>query len=62
MSNYEKFIWVLAGVVGVIMLLVVFTAGGVLTLLSMVLALVVYYPLKLADYLLGKFGNSKKSI
>lgn len=60
MSNYEKFIWVLAGIASAIMLLVVLTTGGVLTIISMGLALVVYYPLKLADYLLGKFVKENK--
>lgn len=60
MSNYEKFIWLLVSIASIIMLLVVFTAGGVLTILSMGLALAVYYPLKFADYLLGKFVKERK--
>lgn len=54
MTNYETFVLTIGYIAFILFLLTVIGIGGVLTVISVAVCLVGYYPIKLSDWVLCK--------
>lgn len=60
MTNYETFVLTIGYITFILFMLAVIGIGGVLTVIAAGIALVGYYPIKLSDWVLGKFKKGNK--
>lgn len=60
MTNYEKFVLTIGYIAFILFILAVIGIGGVLTVISVAVCLVGYYPFKMSDWVLGKFKKGNK--
>lgn len=60
MNNQGKFIWLIEYIISIILMLIVFGIGGVLTLVSVGIVMLVHYLLYGANLLLGKLLEFKE--
>ena len=60
MTNYETFVLTIGYIAFILFILAVIGIGGALTIIAAGIALVVYYPIKLSDWIIGKFKKGNK--
>lgn len=60
MTHYETFVLTIGYIAFILFFLAVIGIGGVLTVIAAGIALVGYYPIKLSDWVLGKFKKGNK--
>lgn len=60
MNNQGKFIWLIEYIISIILMLIVFSIGGVLTLISVGIVMLVHYLLYGVNLLLGKLLEFKE--
>ena len=60
MTNYETFVLTIGYIAFILFILAVIGIGGVLTIIAAGIALVGYYPIKVSDWVLGKFKKGNK--
>lgn len=60
MTNYETFVLTIGYIAFILFIIAVIGIGGVLTIISAVVCLVGYYPIKFSDWVLGKFRKGSK--
>lgn len=60
MTNYETFVLTIGYVAFILFILAVIDIGGVLTVIAAGIALVGYYPIKVSDWVIGKFKKGNK--
>ena len=60
MINYEAFVLIIGYIAFILFLLAVIGIGGVLTIIAAGIALVGYYPIKMSDWIIGKFKKGSK--
>ena len=60
MTNYETFVLTIGYIAFILFILTVIGIGGVLTVISVAVCLVRYYPIKMSDWVLGKFKKGNK--
>ena len=54
MTNYETFVLTIGYIAFILFILAVIGIGGALTVISAAVCLVVYYPIKVSDWVLNK--------
>ena len=55
MTNYETFVLTIRYIAFILFILALIGIGAVLTVIAAGIALVGYYPIKLSDWIIGKF-------
>ena len=60
LTNYETFVLTIGYIAFILFMLAVIGIGGVLTVISAAVCLVGYYPIKLSDWIIGKFKKGNK--
>ena len=60
LTNYEKFVLTIRYIAFILLKLAVIGIGGVLMVIAAGIALVGYYPIKVSDWVLGKFKKGNK--
>lgn len=60
LTNYEAFVLTIGYIAFILFILAVIGIGGVLTVIAAGVALVGYYPIKLSDWIIGKFKKGSK--
>ena len=60
MTHYETFVLTIGYIAFILFILAVIGIGGVLTIIAAGIALVGYYPIKVSDWVLGKFKKGNK--
>ena len=55
MTNYETFVLTIGYIAFILFILAVIGIGGVLTVISVTVCLVGYYPIKMSDWVVSKF-------
>lgn len=60
MTNYETFVLTIRYIAFILFILAMIGIGGVLTIIATGIALVGYYPIKVSDWIIGKFKKGNK--
>ena len=60
MTNYETFVLTIGYIAFILFMLAVIGIGGVLTVISVAVCLVGYYPIKVSDWVVSKFKKGNK--
>ncbi len=60
MTNYETVVLTIGYIAFILFMLAVIGIGGVLTVIAAGIALVEYYPIKMSDWVIGKFKKGNK--
>ena len=60
MTNYETFVLTIRYIAFTLFILAVIGIGGVLTVISVAVCLVVDYPIKMSDWVVSKFKKGNK--
>ncbi len=60
LTNYETIVLIIGYITFILFILAVIGVGGVLTVITAGIALVVYYPIKMSDWIIGKFKKGNK--
>ena len=60
LTNYETFVLTIGYIAFILFMLAVIGIGGVLTVISVTVCLVGYYPIKMSDWVVSKFKKGNK--
>ena len=60
LTHYETVVLTIGYTAFILFMLAVIGIGGVLTIVSVAVRLVVYYPIKMSDWVIGKFKKGNK--